>query len=159
MTKEIPQSQEQEASLISSSSLPVFEDIEKEYQDYLSSITPESQAEPKKTRGRKKTEPAISDNEEITEEITPDQLESIVCFPLDSWFVRNDKKRLSNIERKAFSESCSRLANKWLPKITSQWKEEIGFCICIGTIFMARMEVKNVEEKNDTAKEKEKSGL
>jgi hypothetical protein len=156
--KEQVQASEQEASLISSTSLPEFDDIEKEYQEYIASLTPDTVSTPiKKTRGRKKADVIQADNEEISEGISPEQLENIVCFPLDSWFIRNDKKRLSNIERKAFAESCSRLANKWLPKIATQWQEEIGFCICMGTIFMSRMNVKNPEEKVDEReKEKEK---
>ena len=150
------QASQQEASLISSSSLPEFDDIEREYQEYIASLTPGTQDAPiKKTRGRKKADAMQSDNEEISEGISPEQLENIVCFPLDSWFIRNDKKRLSNIERKAFAESCSRLANKWLPKIATQWQEEIGFCICMATIFMTRMNVKNPEEIKSDEKEKE----
>lgn len=141
----IVQAESQEESLISSNSIPEFEDIEREYQAHLAAIGAE---EKPKIRGKKRVIPS----EEITtteisedEMLLPEQIEGIVCFPLDTWFARTEKKPLNNIERKAFSISCCRLANKYIPVISSRWKEEIGFAICISTIFFARMEVKSKE--------------
>jgi hypothetical protein len=33
-----------------------------------------------------------------------------------------------------------------LPSITGQWKEEIGFCICVSTIVFSRWEFKKPEQ-------------
>lgn len=143
----IVQAESQEESLISSNSIPEFEDIEREYQAHLAEIGAE---EKPKTRGRKK---AVASEEMVLggipdeEMLSPEQIEGIVCFPLDVWFARSEKKPLNNIERKAFSISCCRLANKYIPIISSKWKEEIGFAICLSTIFFARMEAKPKEEK------------
>lgn len=142
----IVQAESQEESLISSSSIPEFEDIEREYQAHLAEIGAE---EKPKTRGKKpiKVSEEIASSELSEDEmLLPEQIEGIVCFPLDTWFARTDKKPLNTVERKAFSISCCRLANKYIPVISSKWKEEIGFAICISTIFFARMEVKPKEE-------------
>lgn len=159
MVKINPQveAQNQEDSLISSSSLPDFEDIEKEYQEYIASLGKETPAA--KKRGRRavtQAEPEEEITPNLEQQFTAEQLEDFVCLPLDSWFVRIDKKVLSKIERKSFSIACARIANKWLPKVTSLWQEEIGLAICLASIFGSRMEIKKpMEKKVDETTKKE----
>lgn len=152
------ESQEQEESLTSSSTLPEFADLDREYAEILA-IPDSDQQEEKPKRGRRKK----ADVEEVPElDITPDMIESWVSLPLDSWFVRNGKKPLTNLERKAWSQSCSRLLNKWLPNVTSKWQEEIGAAVCLVTIFSIRMEapeVKLPEETKEEVKEEKKEEI
>jgi hypothetical protein len=146
---ETPESANQESSLICSNSLPEFDDIEAEYAKFKSEL---AQPEEKPKRGRKKTAsaepvaPTVSDGVPSMS-FSADQIEMLVCFPLDAWFERTKKPKLSAVERKGFSESCAKLANKWLPAITGQWQEEIGFAVCLGAILFVRMERKKEQEK------------
>lgn len=165
MAKEtLPESNNQEESLISSSTIPTMNDVESQFAELIQ-MSKEKSSDEGKRKKNKKAKATVSQGEESQtsepSEAAPamqfeaDDMEEIVCFPLDAWFVRQDKKRLNNVERRAFSTACARLANKWLPTVSSQWKEEIGFAMCLGTIFMARMEIPKNESATGTASETE----
>ena len=144
-----PESAKQEASLTSSDSLPEFDEIEAEYQSYLASLQPseEISAKPRKRQGKSVTfqEESVNNDRVDFEPLTPEAIEDMVCFPVNVWLSAKDKKPLSEIERKAFALSTARLANKWLPRFSGEWKEEIGFCICVSTIVFSRFEFKKPE--------------
>jgi hypothetical protein len=158
---EIPQAGNQEASLISSESLPEFDAIEAEYQQMMAELRG---SESVKTPRRGKVKLAVSEDvenvpEDATEEITADQIESMLAFPVNAWLISKDKRVLSKIESQAFATATARLVNKWLPVAVTQWKEEIAFVGCCATIYFSRFEIhkkETMEEtKSEMAKERE----
>lgn len=133
MTKQLPDSAESLEPLLTSKAIPDFDHLEDEFRKLYAT---EETDKPKK-RGKKKTE--IENESPILEGITADDIESWVCFPLDALFERTKKKRLSRVERLAWSDSCSKLINKWLPE-AAKWGPEIGAAICLATIVAVRYE-------------------
>ncbi len=157
----MPEALTAEDSLISSDSLPEFEDLEKEYQESIAQIIAEEEAsktageKPKKTRKKKEssieTASPVLENESI--QVNAEDIEDWVCLPLDFYFNRTDKKPLSNIEKKAFSRSTARLLNKYAPAFTNKFGDEIGFLICLTAIFASRMKAPEVKPKEKKPKE------
>lgn len=142
--------------MISSNTLPEFEDLEKEYEAQILAIKEEQKATPKGKRtsaATVETSAAVDTGESI--QVAPEDIEDWVCLPLDMYFARADKKKLSRIERLAWSRNCAKLFNKYAPAFTSKWGEEIGACICLTAIFATRMEPPKIEEPEKKPEPKE----
>lgn len=158
---------EQAASLTSSDSFPDLDAIEAEIKADLDAIAAEeaakAEAEPAsekpKKRGRKpKGEQApLASIEEAAEpmnvQLNPEDLEEWLALPFNMYFSRQEKKPLTNIEKKALSIQTAKVLNKYLPMVASRYADLIGLGVCIGSIFMARIpppEIKPEEEKPRT---------
>lgn len=134
-------------SLISSNTLPSFDDVEAEYQKLIASANTPT-PEPKK-RGRKKKEETQAPAEAVPDrlEIDPNIIKDAVALPLDFLFVRMKRKPLAEIEKKALAGAFGKVAEKYLPIVAGKFQEELALAICLGSIFASRM--KPVEEKKD----------
>jgi hypothetical protein len=158
-TETPPLADESQASLISSSTLPEFDDLERMYLEQFEEIERENQAAtpaPKK-RGRKSKDVAGVINSSNTGlqavDITPDnapivQAEDIqdwAALPLDLLFLRMDKKPLGKIEKIAWGRSVAAVINKYAPMAASKYGAEIGLAICAISIFAVRMTPPKVE--------------
>jgi hypothetical protein len=166
--KKLNQSQKPEAaqtkeSLISSSTLPEFADIDKEYASLMAEVAAEMQADADKAavntappekakRGRKKTTLAAVTESPIETaqnsiQVEAEVIEDAVCLPLDMIFERSKKEPLKKIERKAFSQALAKVINKYAPLFGNKYAEEIGLAFCAATIFIPRFLVPKEKEK------------
>lgn len=158
MQKEkLPAQMEEKEFLTSSNSLPSFDTIQDQYAELLTDIDlAEKPGKKKKEKGELRKS-AIQEDDSTPEEISPDDIEDVIAFPLNAWFTRVDKPVLSKVERKSLALSMSRLLNKYLPKASSKWKEEFGFLMCAGTIFLMRVEVPEDKEEDKKSDDKKPS--
>jgi hypothetical protein len=158
--KQTPAAANTQESLTSSSTLPDFEDLKREYAEQLADIESKNKAE-KISKGARKKETVPKTSSIDTGgsiQIEAEDIEDWVSMPLDIFFSRTGKKTLSGIEKKAWSRSCAKLFNKYAPTFTNKWGEEIGACICLATIFATRIEppeIKKPEEKKPEEKKPE----
>lgn len=158
----MPESSKEASSLISSDSLPEFEDVEKAYADLIESAK-KVELE-KKSAGRRKipekssetasASASISVGEEI--QFTAEDLEPIIGIPLDAYFIRNGKDKLSDSEKKNLSIATANLFNKYFPSL-SKWKEESAFVIALGAIVFTRLEFKIEPEPQPEIKKSDES--
>ncbi len=166
----MPESASLADSLISSSTLPEFADIDRIFEEEIAKIESEEEKKnaetipEKKKRGRKKktdssSEPPVdSDEKGTTENATeisfdPVIIEELVCLPFDMMFERQEKKKLVKSERKALSEAVAKVANKYVPAAMSRYDAEIQLCVALSMIMIPRMKKEKkfdpVEETKD----------
>jgi hypothetical protein len=138
--------------LVSSNTLPEFDDLNKEWEEILAEEEQQKAKKAKKSGLRQvaKSDKPDSEKETLAQEITATDIEDWVCLPLDIMFSRQEKAKLSRIERLAWSKSCAEMLNKYLPNIAAKFGAEIGFGICLATILAVRYKP-NVSEPDDSS--------
>lgn len=146
----MPESLQEKESLTSSNALPSFEDVSNVYAELIKA-TEEMENEKPKKKGKKSTQAKESTpepQEESTDiKLSASDIADMLAFPLDAYFIRNDKEPLSQHEKENLAIASANLINKYLP-MTSKYKEELAFAMSIGVIFFSRMKVENADTGN-----------
>jgi hypothetical protein len=161
------QSQNEDPSLISSSTLPEFEDLERAYMADSSALREEEKpvGKPKKSR---KPKSAVESSGEFKTGIVPepdivqvsaDDIEAWASLPIDILLSRMDKKPLGRIEKKAWAQSCAAVINKYAPAMASKYGPEIGLCICLAAIFGTRMTPPDIKKSEFAEGDKDAAAL